>query len=110
VTEALFKAVGKAILVTALIAGIAWAWPARPTDPEAVRQASGNTVLFDHRSECWTGVEPAHVEYPGHVIMRVEGGVRGSDWFYGGKRWVDIALIDVLEKDNPRVYVVAFCE
>jgi hypothetical protein len=55
-------------------------------------------------------MEPAHVDMPTHVIMRVEGGTRGGDWFYGGPNYVRIALQDVFGKDNPRVYVVAFCE
>jgi hypothetical protein len=80
----------------------------RDTDPAAVRQASGNTVLYDHRHECWSGTAPALAEVPTHVIMRVEGGIEHS-WFYGGPHWVDIALNDVFTKDNPRVFVVAFC-
>jgi hypothetical protein len=111
VIEAIGNAVLKALVVTALVAGMAYAWPARPTDPDAVRQQSGNTVLYDHRDTCWSGLEPAHVDVPTHVIMRVENGVPPhNDWFYGGKRWVRIALIDVFEHNNPDVYVVAFCE
>ncbi len=108
-TDMLFRAVVKAVLVTAFLALLTWNWPHRDIDPDAVRQQSGNTVLFDHRDECWTFKQPEDVDVPTHVIMRVEGGVSGSDWFYGGSKWVDIALADVFTHDNPRVYVVAFC-
>lgn len=72
---------------------------------------SGNTVLFDHSSECWVGNAPAWApEVPGHVIMRVEGGTREGHWFYGGSNYVGIALNDIFTHDNPRVFVVAFCK
>lgn len=105
----IFKAVVRAILLTALIACLPNLVPARGPAADAVRQQSGNTVLYDHRSGCWEGAEPAHVDVPGHVILRIEGGTRGGHWFYGGPDYVHIALIDIFEKDNPRVYVRAFC-
>lgn len=105
----IFKAVVRAVIVTALIAIAPTLVPHRGLDPDAVRQQSGNTVLYDHRSECWVGIEPAHVDMPTHVIMRVENGVN-ADWRYLGKRWVDIALNDVFTHDNPHVIVLAFCE
>ena len=80
----------------------------RDTDPEAVRMQSGNTVLYDHRDTCWT-TGPAKADIPTHVIMRIEDGAHKGKWFYGGSDYVDIALIDVFEKDNPRVFVKAFC-
>jgi hypothetical protein len=110
-TSYLVKGFWKAVLCTALIASIAYAYPSRPTDPEALRQQSGNTVLFDHRDTCWTGIAPDWAPaVPGHVIMRVEGGIPDSDWHYRGPAWVRIALDDTFVKDNPRVYVVAFCK
>ena len=107
----LTRAFWKAVLITVAIACvyvIGKPYTEREVDPGAVRNYSGNTVLFDHRAECWvTG--PAKAEIPTHVVMRIEGGTRGGHWFYGGKHYVDIALIDVFEKDNPRVFVKAFC-
>ncbi len=109
-TDFIGRVVVRALLTTALIAGMAWAWPHRDTDPDAVRQQSGNTVLYDHRDECWVGIAPKWAPaVPGHVVMRVEGGIGGSDWSYRGPKWVAIALDDVFVKDNPHVYVVAFC-
>lgn len=104
------RAVLYAVLGTALIAVSPQLVPSRGTDPAAVRMQSGNTVLFDHRDTCWVGDRPSWApEYPGHVVMRVEDGVSGGGWFYGGPRYVDIALNDVFTKDNPRVFVKAFC-
>lgn len=106
----LVRTLTRNLFAVALVCLAVWLIPSTPHDPEAQRLQSGNVVLYDHRDECWTGVEPAKVKVPGHVIMRVEGGVGGSGWFYGGKHWVDIALNDVFTKDNPRVHVVAFCK
>lgn len=85
-------------------------WMSRDVDPDAVRQNSGNTVLFDHRGECWADGQEAHVDVPTHVIMRIEDGIGGGHWQYLGPKYVDIALNDVFKKNNPRVFVRAFCE
>ena len=111
-TEVVGKGVRNAFIAFALIVSLfilGEDWMSRDTDPDAVRLQSGNTVLFDHRHECWTS-GPAMVEVPTHVIMRIEDGIGDGQWRYLGKRYVDIALADTFTKDNPRVYVVAFCK
>lgn len=103
-------AVLKAFVLTALIAGIAYAWPAPTHDPNAIRQQSGNTVLYDHKDTCWTGQAPADVDVPGHVVIRIDNPrIHGERWFYGGKSFVKTALIDVFQTDILNVHVAAFC-
>ena len=109
VLNALVAIVVKSALLTIAIALLAYAWPERPQNPEALRQNSGNTVFYDHRYECWTSDGIALAPVPTHVVMRVEGYKR-SDWFYGGTRWTKVALNDALVADNPDVYVYAFCK
>lgn len=101
----------RALIGTALIAAFSqWDFLERDIDPGAVRNNSGNTVLYDHRHECWTGPKPSWApEVPGHVIMRITETRHHENWFYGGKKWVDLALEDVFETNYHNVFVVAFC-
>lgn len=106
----MIKAIVKAVVITALLACAPNLVPDRDKDPAAIRQQSGNVVLYDHEDVCWSGMEKAHVDVPTHVVMRIEGGTHKGHWFYGGPAYTHLALVDVFEKDNPRVFVLAFCE
>lgn len=106
-TERVFKAVWKAVLITALIAVAPSYVPSRGTDPEAVRLQSGNTVFYDHREECWNGATPAKAEIPTHSIIRKDA---DSPWVYAGPTWTKAALEHVFDDANPDMYVYAFCE
>jgi len=95
--------------ITGFLAVLLLASPMLPTGSPAETVTYGpdypSRVVAAH--DCWTGEAPADVEFPGHVVIRMEGETTVK---YRGEKYVGLALEHIFDgADNGVAQVVAFC-